>query len=123
MNFLANENFPLFSITLLRDAGHNVVGIIEDAPGSKDIDILQQAQIEKRIILTFDRDYGEMIYRHESIAPAGIVFFRFNPSAPEEPARILLRILREDKISIMGKFTVVERGRIRQRVLSRNSSE
>jgi len=117
MDFLANENFPLFSINLLRNSGHNVVGIIEEKPGSKDIDILEKAHREKRIILTFDRDYGELIYKHRSVTPSGIIYFRFNPSSPEEPARILLSILRESKISIVGKFTVVERDRVRQRTL------
>jgi len=117
MDFLANENFPLVSINLLRNTNHNVVGIIEEAPGSKDIDVLEKAHREKRIVLTFDRDYGELIFRHGSVIPSGVIYFRFNPSSPEEPARILLNILKEGKIPIVGKFTVVERDRVRQRVL------
>ena len=42
MDFLANENFPLLSIRLLREAGHRVVSIIQEAPGSKDEDILKR---------------------------------------------------------------------------------
>jgi predicted nuclease of predicted toxin-antitoxin system len=58
MDFLANENFPLLSVRLLREAGHRVVSIIQEAPGSKDEDILKRAHTERLIILTFDRDYG-----------------------------------------------------------------
>jgi predicted nuclease of predicted toxin-antitoxin system len=115
MDFLANENFPVFSIKLLRKAGHKTASIIEETPGAKDLDILKRAQKENLVILTFDRDYGELIYRHKSFIPCGVVYFRFNPSAPEEPAIILLKILKKDKISILGKFTVIERVRIRQR--------
>ncbi|MEK6690907.1 MAG: DUF5615 family PIN-like protein [Nitrospirota bacterium] len=115
MDFLANENFPLVSIKLLRDAGHTVASVIEDIPGAKDQDVLKRAHEEKRIVLTFDRDYGELIYKHKLLAPDGVVYFRFDPSTPEEPAKILLGIIKRTKTSLSGKFTVVERGRVRQR--------
>jgi len=117
MNFLANENFPLMSIRLLRNTGHNVVSVAEETPGAKDETVLKRAHAENRIILTFDRDYGELIYRYKLFAPDGIVYFRFDPSTPEEPAKILLNILDKDKILISGKFTVIERNRLRQRTL------
>jgi len=117
MDFLANENFPLFSIKLLRDAGHNVASVIEETPGAKNLAVLKRACRENRIVLTFDRDYGELIYRHRSFIPGGVIYFRFDPSRPEEPARILSEILKEGKVSTLGKFTVIERDRIRQRTL------
>lgn len=117
MDFLANENFPLLSIELLRNADYNVASVIEETPGAKDSAILRRAHKENRVILTFDRDYGELIYRHRSFIPNGVVYFRFDPSTPEEPAEILSKILKEGKVSISGKFTVVERVRIRQRTL------
>lgn len=52
MDFLANENFPLFSIKLLRDVGYNVASVIRETPGAKDLDILKRAHKENRIILT-----------------------------------------------------------------------
>lgn len=118
MDFLANENFPVNSIRLLRNVGHNVASIIEDTPGVKDYTILKRAYEEKRLILTFDRDYGELIYKHRSITPVGVVYFRFSPSTPEEPAKILIDILEEGKIQLLGKFTVIERGRVRQKTLA-----
>ncbi|MCK4859517.1 MAG: DUF5615 family PIN-like protein [Candidatus Omnitrophica bacterium] len=117
MDFLANENFPLFSIKLLRNAGYNVTSVLEETPGAKDIDILKRAYRENCIILTFDRDYGELIYRHRLFIPGGVAYFRFDPFTPSEPAEILLKILKEDKVLILGKFTVIERTRIRQRTL------
>lgn len=117
INFLANENFPLFSIRLLRNAGYNVASVSEDSSGTKDIVVLKQAHEEKRIILTFDRDYGELIYKYKLFIPAGVVYFRFDPATPEEPAEILLNILKKDEAPILDKFTVIERGRLRQRKL------
>ncbi|MFA6531161.1 MAG: DUF5615 family PIN-like protein, partial [Candidatus Micrarchaeia archaeon] len=86
MNFLANENFPLDSVVMLRRSGHHVVMIAEDSPGMKDIDVLKRALKDKSIILTFDRDYGELIFRYPRLIPDGLVYFRFDPSSPEEPA-------------------------------------
>ena len=117
MDFLANENFPLASIQLLRQAGHNVVSIMQEAPGSKDLDILVRAHAEKLVILTFDRDYGEMIYRHKAAPPAGVVYLRFAPFTPTEPGEILLKIIDKVSLSLIDRFTIVERGRIRQRTL------
>ena len=117
MDFLANENFPLLSVRLLREAGHRIVSIIQEAPGGKDEDILKRAHTERLIILTFDRDYGELIYRHQALPPAGVVYFRFAPATPSEPAEILLNVMDKADLSVIGKFTFVERGRIRQRSL------
>ena len=54
MNLLANENFPLFSIRLLRAAGHNVISVAEDMPGGKDREVLACARETNLIILTFE---------------------------------------------------------------------
>ncbi len=117
MKFLANENIPLDSVHLLRRAGHHVISILEDHPGMKDIDVLKQALRGKRIILTFDRDYGELIFKYPKLIPEGLVYFRFDPSTSEQPAIILINIMKEKDINLLGHFTVIEEDRVRQRAL------
>ena len=63
MRFLANENFPLQSLRILRQADQKVASVTEDSPGIEDAEVLARAADEQRVILTFDRDYGELI-RH-----------------------------------------------------------
>lgn len=117
MSFLANENVPLVSVHRLREAGHDVTAVAVEAPGSSDQAVLARAVAEGRVVLTFDRDYGELIYRRKLPTPAGVVYFRYAPCTPQEPAEHLLAILGNRAISLTGRFTVAERGQIRQRPL------
>lgn len=117
MRWLANENMPLASIRRLRAAGHDVAAVIEDAPGSADTEVLARAVREDRIILTFDRDYGELIYRQQLPPPPGVVYFRLPPGSPEEPAQRVFQLLAIAGLILTGKFTIVEPGPVRQRDL------
>jgi len=114
MRFLANENFPTTSIQILRKHGHDVISVSEDFPSVEDSEVLLFAQQEVRIVLTFDRDYGELIY-HYGFFAYGVVYFRFDSERPEEPSERLLEILNLGEIELLNRFTVVERDRIRQR--------
>lgn len=116
MRFLANENVPLDAIVALRQAGHDVVWIRTEAPGSKDEEILDQAVKEERILLTFDKDFGELAFRSRLPASCGIVLFRITASGSEHLARIVTTALETDT-EWSGHFSVVERNRIRVRLL------
>jgi predicted nuclease of predicted toxin-antitoxin system len=72
MWFLANENFPLPSVRLLRQAGYDVASVTEDSPGIEDSEVLTRAANEQRVVITFDRDYGELIYRLRLPSPTGV---------------------------------------------------
>lgn len=63
MKFLANENFPYPSVIELRQAGYDVKSILDISPSISDEEIMQIAINENRTILTFDRDYGELIFK------------------------------------------------------------
>jgi predicted nuclease of predicted toxin-antitoxin system len=108
---------PLTSIYLLRNAGYYVFSITEKCSGIEDELVLKIAREKHLIILTFDRDYGELIYKRKLVAPQGVIYFRYQPLNPSEPADHLLRLLRENTILFDNKFTVLERNYLRQRPL------
>lgn len=83
MKFLANENFPFPNILLLRRAGYNILSISELDPGIADNAVIGKAVAEERIILTFDKDYGEIIFKHGVKKPPAVVFFRFKGENPD----------------------------------------
>ena len=76
MKFLANENVPLPSVRILQKAGYDVLAITEESPGIEDNEVLAWAVSGKRVILTFDRDYGELIYRLGLTPPSGVIYLR-----------------------------------------------
>jgi predicted nuclease of predicted toxin-antitoxin system len=117
MRFLANENFPYPSTLLLRQAGHDVICIAELFPSWKDRQVLEYAVREARIILTFDRDYGEMLFRFQLTPPPAVVYFRQKGSGPEAAGQRLSEYLRVGR-ELTGFFTVLDEEGVRQRHLS-----
>ncbi|MCK5524889.1 MAG: DUF5615 family PIN-like protein [Thiomargarita sp.] len=115
MRFLANENFPLHSTLLLRDNDQDIIDVADIMPSASDEEVLHYAYQEQRIILTFDSDYGELIYRFK-MPSAGVVYFRFLPTTPLEPAEIILQWLSAN-IPLANQFTIARRNKIRQRPL------
>jgi predicted nuclease of predicted toxin-antitoxin system len=114
MRLLTNENFPLLSVKLLRQAGYDVAAVIEKSPGIADTEVLAWATEDQRMIWTFDRDYGELIYRLKLPCPKGIVYLRFQPETPKEPAQLLLNLFQTTELQLEGWFTVFDREQIHQ---------
>jgi predicted nuclease of predicted toxin-antitoxin system len=115
MKFLANENFPKPSVNLLRQNGKDVLYISEFHPGIDDEKVVELASIEKRIILTFDKDYGEIIFRYNKLNPPSVIFFRTKGPDPLEAAENLLLVIKENLFSFENHFTVIANDSIRQR--------
>ncbi len=114
--FLADEHFPISSTSLLRAIGYEIAAIVEDSPGIDDEEVMARAAQEQRVILTFDRDYGELIYRRHLPVPAGVIHLRFVPATPEEAGHRLSFLLRAT--SVEGYYTVIDGNQVRQRKLS-----
>jgi predicted nuclease of predicted toxin-antitoxin system len=117
MRFLANENFPLPSVRVLSSSGVDIISISEVSPGITDEQVLALAVKESRIILTFDRDYGELVFRRGMPCPPGIIYLRMTPASPSEPARVLESFFSNHKESVMGNFIVLTEENFRKRPL------
>lgn len=116
MKFLANENFMVSGVRVLRNAGLDVIFIGEDYPSIKDWEVMEIAIATNRTILTHDRDYGELVFRLGYRPSAGVIYFRMKDYLPEEPARLLLKLLSDPKFAFEGLHTVIDSdGNVRQR--------
>lgn len=115
MKFLADENFPYKSIFYLIGKGYNVLSIGIDNPGILDSEIMTIAINEERTILTFDRDYGELIFRYNYKPEKGVIYLRLDEYEPQEPGLIIEDIITNNEIEITRALTVIDRNGIRQR--------
>jgi len=75
MKFLANENIPRASFRFLKDKGWDIEHIGETNMGVTDKEVMELAISEDRIIITFDSDYGELVYKY-GYKPTGVIYLR-----------------------------------------------
>lgn len=117
IRFLADENIPLNTVLHLRRAGVNLISIGEENPTISDEEVLSQARSTGRVLLTCDRDFGELIFRRGLAPPEGIVYLRVIPRDPQEFADIILEAMETIGGNLLGNFVVVEATHIRLRPL------
>ena len=113
MKYLADENFPFPGLAALRTFGYDVSSIAEEHRGASDETVAEICERESRVLITFDKDFGEMVFRRGLSAGSSVVLFRINP----EPS-VLVRILRSliDNGVLADKvFCVVARDKVRVR--------
>ncbi len=117
MKLLANENLPLDMIEALRGAGHEVAWIRTDSPGADDVAVLARAVAENRVLITFDKDFGELAFQQKLPATCGIILLRITAASSQEAAKKVAAALtgRDDW---PGHFSVIDDWRIRIRPLS-----
>jgi predicted nuclease of predicted toxin-antitoxin system len=121
MHLLVDENFPRAVIAALRGHGHDVASIWEQARGAPDEAVLLLAQKERRIVVTFDKDFGELAFRRGLPAECGIVLLRLGAQDPALLAHRVLNVL-HSRSDWTGHFASVDEDRIRVRPLAASSS-
>jgi len=112
LRFLANENIPLLVVKALVSEGFDITSATLVCRGAPDWQVLDLATRENRIVLTFDKDYGYLVFREKRPAPAGVVLLRFPPRSVEYIHERLARIL-VGNLPLAGHFTVASERRVR----------
>lgn len=120
MKLVANENIPLASVRLLREAGHEVVSISEHSPGMSDKEVLRFAHANQSVLITFDADYGELIYAAQAPCPSGILFLRIPPGPAEEPGKLIAKLLKHLGSEVLGYFISIDSESLRRKPLPNN---
>lgn len=115
MKLLANENFPLKSILYLRSKGFDISSIGTDNPSIQDNVVMNLAINEDRTILTFDRDYGELIFKHNYRPQRGVIYIRLDEYEADEPGKLIEEIINKEEFDFDSSLTVLDRNGIRQR--------
>jgi predicted nuclease of predicted toxin-antitoxin system len=84
----------------------------EDSPGSADESVLERARLERRVLLTFDKDFGELAFGRGLPSEAGVVLLRIAVPSPDRMAGTVVKAI-ESRDDWSGHFSVIEDDRIR----------
>lgn len=96
----------------LGEQGYDVKTVRSFAPKAEDVEILKIAESESRIVVTMDKDSGELVYRSGK-AHAGVLILRLEDATGNEKADVVKKILSEHSDKIHGRFCVFQAGRLR----------
>lgn len=119
-DLLVNENFPFPALRKLREKGVDVLAVREIMPGASDEAILRKACDTGRWLVTFDRDYGVLVYSRYCPAPPAILYLWQEPCPPDKPADWVLVLLDYPEQAI-GQLVVIGEHTVRRRPLTSNA--
>ena len=116
MKFFADECCDTGIVASLRKEGHDVLYVLEEEPGLQDEVVLQRAYVERRILLTEDKDFGELVYRLREPA-AGIVLIRIAVEQRQSKWPRLKKLIDNYADRLPGNFVVLNIDKFRFRSL------
>jgi predicted nuclease of predicted toxin-antitoxin system len=114
MRFLADEGVDAAIVTAIRSDGHDVRWMAEEMEGSTDDVVLDAAARDARILITEDKDFGELVFRRR-LHHCGVVLVRVDGIANDRKGRIVAQAIAEYQTQLTGAFTVIQHATIRIR--------
>ncbi len=112
MRFIVDECAGPLVANWLREQGHDVFSVYEQARGMEDDRVIIKACDENRILITTDKDFGEQVYR-ERKTHQGVILLRLSDERAAAKIRILKQLLDSYADKIPGQFVVVTEKRVR----------
>jgi predicted nuclease of predicted toxin-antitoxin system len=121
MRILADESVDQPVIQQLRDDGFAVESIRELSPGITDDEVLTRANVLDAVLLTEDKDFGELVYRLGRVT-RGVVLIRLEGHSPARRAEIVSNAFDSEGVHFPEAFTVVSSGLVRIRPSAQDES-
>lgn len=112
LKFLADVNIEKLIVDELKKLGYDITWIAEENPSLDDISIFKIAQKENRILLTNDKDFGDIVFRQKLVS-SGIVLFRIKGQDTREKIKLLTKVLVSHKDRISKHFVVITKEKFR----------
>jgi len=112
LSLLADENVDRQIVALLRRDGHEVLYVAELDPGINDDEVLRYAKERHALLLTADKDFGELVYRQRRLTE-GVVLFRLVGLPSEKKAELIAAAIRTHVDELSRAFTVISPGMVR----------
>ena len=114
MTFVADEGVDSAVVARLRNEGHNVFYVAEMSPGISDDEVLNQANNNQALLMTEDKDFGELVFRLNRIH-RGVVLLRLYGLSFELKAKIVSETVKAHSGEMLSAFTVIAHSSVRIR--------
>lgn len=114
MRFVADEGVEARIVERLRFEGHDVDYVAELAPGITDDEVLDLANTGRRVLVTVDKDFGELVFRLHRVTE-GVLLVRLPGMSSDDKAELVAGAVRDHGGQMPGAFTVISPGVIRIR--------
>ena len=114
MNFVADEGIDAQIVTRLRQEGYSVWYVAEMSPGISDTTVLDLANQENAILLTFDKDFGDLVYRQRRVFK-GVILLRLHGHTPDQKAELVVEMIQKHGPELLRAFTVLTPQKVRIR--------
>ncbi|KJR41591.1 protein of unknown function DUF82 [Candidatus Magnetoovum chiemensis] len=114
MKFLADESVDRHIVDLLQVSGFEVLYIAEINAGISDIEVLSIAKKENALLITADKDFGELVYR-QGLMVKGVILIRLAGLSPEIKSEITVSTVKEHIDELSKSFSVITHNAIRIR--------
>lgn len=112
MKFVADEGVDLAIVTALRNAKFDVIYIAEELAGIMDQKVLELANSQNRVLITRDKDFGELVFKNKMLH-SGIVLYRLHELSTEEKVKLVMQVINKFNESLMNAFTVIQSNKVR----------
>jgi predicted nuclease of predicted toxin-antitoxin system len=114
MNFVADEGVDNIIVEKLRAQTHSVLYIKEEHPGISDNEVLSIAESKKYILITQDKDFGELVYRVK-LLHSGVVLLRLSGMKSIDKAKLVVDVIEAHQSEIPQSFTVINKNHVKIR--------
>jgi len=122
MRFLVDECTGTAVAQWLCQQNHDVVSVFDEMRGADDIDVLQKSNEQNRILITNDKDFGEIVFR-EKKPHAGVILLRLEDERAANKIAVLKRLLEKFEKSLPGNFSVVTETTVRVTENCKNTAQ
>ena len=112
MKFVTDESLDFPIVTALRKTEHDMYSIREESPRMSDDQVLKIANSQKRILLTGDKDFGELVFRLKLVS-SGIILLRLPELSNQKKTEIVTHCIEQHQDKLKSSFCVITSGKVR----------
>jgi predicted nuclease of predicted toxin-antitoxin system len=113
MKLLIDESVDQAIIDRLINYGYNVLSIADVEPGITDTEVIQRANELSTLLVTLDKDFGELVFHRSAGVSAGVVLIRLSGLSAQRKAEIVIEAFRKYGSRFVQNFSVIGPGRVR----------